>query len=255
MISIDIQQLSDEAKKERDRFEEERRITEKIWALKAQGKKCPKCFDEGYAIGWGNSYDLEEVSWVCECGALQRIKADEHRNKVSDRAMDSFKEIKPHHTAMLQVAKKFLRQDEHRWIYIGGAVGSGKTHLCEVLVKELFEKTKLTTKTEKWRDLAKRIKSDPMSDVTMLELKAVPILYIDDLFKSGGDKVTEADVNVAYDLIESRMNFGGYTIISSEYTIQSLKEIDKSVTSRIVQRAGEYIINISEGEGKDMRYQ
>jgi len=255
MISIDMQELSAKAKAEKEYFQEQRRITEKIWKLKAQDKQCKKCFDEGYAIGWANNYNLHEVAWVCECGALQRIKADEHRNQVRDRAMETFQEVKAHHTPMLQVAKNFLKQDKHKWIYVGGAVGSGKTHLCEVLVKELFEKTKLTTRTEKWRDIAKKIKSDPTSDVIMLELKAVPILYIDDLFKSGGDKVTEADVNIAYDIIEGRMNFGGYTILNSEYTIQSLKEIDKSITSRIVEKAGEFIINISEGEGKDMRYQ
>jgi DNA replication protein DnaC len=255
MISIDKQELSKEAKEEKQFFQEQRRLTEKIWKLKAQDKACKKCFDEGYAIDWANNYNLTEVAWVCECGALQRIKAEEHRDQVRDRAMDTFQEIKPHHNTMLQVAKKFLNQENQKWIYVGGAVGSGKTHLCEVLVKELFEKTKLTTRTEKWRDLAKRIKSDPTSEVLMLELKAVPILYIDDLFKSGGDKVTEADVNIAYDIIEGRMNFGGYTIINSEYTIQSLKEIDKSVTSRIVEKAGDFIINISEGEGKDVRYQ
>lgn len=254
MTDIQFQKETESAIKQRQHYLEERAYIRKIYELKAKGKNCQKCFDEGYAFKFANDYNAQEVAYPCSCGALQEQAAQAYREKVSDKPLNTFTEQLPHHRMMLQVAKRFISQRNQTWMYVGGAVGSGKTHLCESVVKELFEHLRLPTKTIKWREFTKKVKQDPSNDIPIMELISTPILYIDDFLKAGGDKVTEADINIAYDIIEGRLNKGSYTLFSSEYTIESLKQIDKSVASRIVSRTGEFIINISEGEGKDMRY-
>ena len=238
----------------------ERAYIEKMWSLRAKDKSCSQCFDTGYDERFAtdnlvSEYANRTVSYVCPCGALSQTFANEHRPFVPDRALDSFKTIKPHHHTMLKVAKRFMSQETDKWLYVGGAVGSGKTHLCEAVVKELFEKTRLPTKTIKWRDFAKKVKQDPTSDILIMELKNVPILYIDDFLKAGGDKVTEADINIAYDIIDGRLNTGRWTLLSSEYFLENVAQHDKSLASRIKQKANEFVIEITEGEGKDMRYE
>jgi DNA replication protein DnaC len=237
----------------------ERAYIEKMWSLRAKDKKCTKCFDTGYGERFADDNVVSEyanrvVSYICPCGALSNQIANEHRPHVVDRPFDSFKILKPHHEPMLKLAKRFVSQESEKWFFAGGAVGSGKTHLCEALVKELFEKTRLTTKSIKWREFAKKVKQDPTNDIPIMELKAVPILYIDDFLKAGGDKVTEADINIAYDIIDSRMGTGRWTIVSSEYTLDAISNIDKSVASRLAQMAANYTVNIK-GEGKDVRYE
>lgn len=255
MVTVSYEKESRAAREEREFNKRERAERRRLWELKGRGKKCQMCFDEGYAVDFADEYSASEIMWVCGCGALRRMQAEEYEKDVPQRPIDTFRVKKAHHGPMLDIAKKFINQEEKMWMFVGGAVGSGKTHLCEVVVKQLFDKHQREIQAVKWREISKKLKANPNEEALILELTSVPILYIDDLFKSGGDKITEADVTNAYDILEGRLKPGKWTIMSSEYTHQSIREIDESVASRIVEGAGQYIINISKGEDKDMRYE
>lgn len=76
----------------------------------------------------------------------------------------------------------------------------------------------------------------------MHPLKTVRALYIDDFLKGG---VTDADKNIAFDLLNARyINPDAITIISTELTIDRILSWDEAIGSRINQRAKDYMLNI-----------
>ena len=99
-----------------------------------------------------------------------------------------------------------------------------------------------------WRNEASRLKANVNESVygdMIKNLTEIPVLYIDDFFKGG---VTQGDINLAFELINDRYNSRKATIISSEKTINDLLNIDEAIGSRIVERSGEFITNITRKE-------
>ena len=77
------------------------------------------------------------------------------------------------------------------------------------------------------------------------ELFQVPVLYIDDFLKG---KVTDADMNLAFALINARCNRRrSRTIISSERSIAEIRKLDEATGSRIMQRAEDYTLSAPTG--------
>ena len=73
-------------------------------------------------------------------------------------------------------------------------------------------------------------------------LKTVRALYIDDFLKGS---VTEADKNIAFDLLNTRYaNPDAITIISTEWPIDKILSWDEAIGSRIAERAREYTMNL-----------
>ena len=105
-----------------------------------------------------------------------------------------------------------------------------------------------------------KIKDDNFNGGKLIEYyKDVDVLYIDDLFKTGkayGEEVqkpTAGDINLAFEIINSRVAQNKKTIISSESTIFELFDIDEAVAGRIKQMCGAYCISISKDAGKNYR--
>ena len=90
-------------------------------------------------------------------------------------------------------------------------------------------------------------------------LKTVPVLYIDDFFRTGNDEAgrkkapTQGDINVAFELINYRYNNNLVTILSSELTVDQILFFDEAVGSRIYQRTKEYHWDIAKDPHKNHR--
>ena len=77
------------------------------------------------------------------------------------------------------------------------------------------------------------------------EYKRVEVLYIDDFLK-GGD--TDADIRLAYEILNSRYNDRGLrTILSSEMTPEKLLRRDEALGGRIYERARGYVLQAPQG--------
>lgn len=79
--------------------------------------------------------------------------------------------------------------------------------------------------------------------------KTAQILYIDDLFKTGraadgSCNPTQADVRLAYEIIDYRYRCNLPTIISTERTPLGLLEIDQATGGRIKEMAGKNLFTI-----------
>lgn len=144
-------------------------------------------------------------------------------------------------------ATEYINNPNGNWFYMGGAVGTGKTHLCSAIAI-MFLKKNIAVRYMLWRDEVVHLKANITNgeeyERSINELKKAPVLYIDDFFKTAitdsGTKTrpTAAEISIAYEIINYRyMNKELLTIISSEYTIEQLMMIDEATASRIFDKS------------------
>jgi DNA replication protein DnaC len=144
--------------------------------------------------------------------------------------------------------------DEAKWFFIGGQVGSGKTHLCTSIAAH-YIKEGYDTQYMLWVEESKKLKAIVNEYYLYQEetkkYKDAPVLYIDDFLKTqNGEQPTKGDINVAFEILNHRlMNPEQITIVSSEKTLTDILTYDEATMSRIYQKAGKYKKNI----GKDMK--
>ena len=228
------------------------------------GYMCNICNNKGIIILAKEYYGIwQDVQRECECMKVRRnilnLKKSGLENVVKNFTFDRFKVDKPFQELMLNTAKSYVVNGGEKWLAFLGASGSGKTMLCSAVAVELLRRGK-ELKYMLWKDDSRKIKNDNFDgDGSLIEYyKSVEVLYIDDLFKSGkldGDfqRPTAGDINIAFEIINSRVAKNKVTIISSENTIDELFDIDEAIAGRIKQMCGEYCLNISKGEGKNYR--
>jgi DNA replication protein DnaC len=100
-------------------------------------------------------------------------------------------------------------------------------------------------------------------EAKMKELKEADVLYIDDLFKHGKDEHTgkmrtpsEPEVRRAFEIINHRYNNQNkITIISGEWTLFELNDIDQALAGRIAENTKEqgFCINLRPDFNKNWR--
>lgn len=95
-----------------------------------------------------------------------------------------------------------------------------------------------------WREMAPKLKAlvneRELYEAKMDKFKEADVLYIDDFFKGN---ITAADINLAFELLNSRYNSRSkITIISTERTVEDLIEIDEALGSRIYERSKGFYI-------------
>jgi DNA replication protein DnaC len=147
-----------------------------------------------------------------------------------------------------QAALDFIAADSG-WFFISGESGSGKTHICTAICRELIKHGSRVLFMP-WRDESTKLKAS-VNDREWYEnhiekLKAVPVLYIDDFWKSkrtdGTTKVTDADVSLAFEIINARYNNSALrTVISSEMPLDEIMDADSAIGWRIYERARGFV--------------
>lgn len=135
------------------------------------------------------------------------------------------------------------------WMYIGGNPGSGKTHICTAVCGELL-KANVEVVYMQWLSEARRLKAyvnEPDFEGMLDRFINCDVLYIDDLFKQtyrGTPILTDADVRIAFTVFNERYLQDKPTIISSEWSLESLLDADEGVFSRIYERCKGYTVTV-----------
>ncbi len=231
------------------------------------GYNCAICNNKGYIVKpqlYLNSYT--QVSVACKCAKIRKTIRALNRSGladvVHDYTFDKYKATEPWQASIVEKAKAFLQDcDNNNWFFFGGQSGSGKTHICTAIAVSLLKRGN-EVKYMLWRDEASRLKAmvndtDYVSEISYY--KTVDVLYIDDLFKTGRSEIqgrqrpTQADINLAFEILNRRLIQKKITIISSESTITDLIEFDESMAGRIKQRSGDYCLNIAPDRNKNYR--
>ena len=231
------------------------------------GYDCPDCKNRGFVsvvkeIDRGaNTNEFCEVQVFCHCkdirASIKRMQRSGLENVLERYTFDKYNAVDPWQKHIKETAQRFIGNGNV--FFIGGQTGAGKTHICTAITAEFLKQGKAAYYML-WADETARLKAIVMESVeyqaAMQKIKNVEVLYIDDFFKPVGDQrtPTAADVRLAYELINYRYNNAGLiTIISSERLIGEILDIDEATGGRLVEYAGEFMLNIGRDKARNYR--
>ena len=221
-------------------------------------KYCEKCNHTGLIV-WQDE-DGYAYAKQCECSIKvdfeRRIKKSGLLNLFSEYTFEKYEVKSKWQEVIKNRALDYIENHKHDWFYIGGQVGSGKSFICTAIVSKLVEKG-YDAYYFQWREDSTKLKMN-INDFEYYnnlldKYKNVKVLYIDDLFK-GTKQPTEADLRLAFDLINYRyINKDLITIISSEYIIDDIIDIDQAIGTRIYERSKNYNTKLAQNKEMNMR--
>lgn len=198
---------------------------------------CPECRNKGFiAVRAGQAISYRECGCMPKRRVMRRMHESGLDSIIRDYTFASYRAAEPWQADMLTRAQQYAAEPKGWW-YVCGTPGTGKTHLCTAICGALLKRGQ-DVRYMLWREDAPRLKAlitdAEVYEAEMQTLKDVGVLYIDDFFKGS---ITEADKNLAFELLNARYNRRAITIISSERTIEDVLDIDEGLGSRIHERA------------------
>ena len=237
------------------------------------GYDCPICKNKG--VNYRISPDTGSiVAAPCKCKAIRQARRTVQQSGLGDMlercTLDTYRADHPWQQKALQTAKAFLAEPEGNWLYVGGQVGAGKTHLCAAVTGELLRRG-FRSQYSMWRVEAQSLRTHVNDDAYrshIAELSRVPVLYIDDFLKvengeyqrprnEGHAAPTGAEIRIAIDLVNARYNLRStITIFSSEHLLKEVNVFDSALASRIAERCQKdrFLIGIRRSDDRNMRY-
>lgn len=225
---------------------------------------CPICGGDGYEI-------VDKAKWIVrECSCLQakrdreRIKASGLEGQLERMKFKTFKAENPFQAEMLRVVTSWTKETlagSNPWLYVGGAVGCGKTHLCTAACGMLLNQrrgVRYMLWTQHSRELRATINNLDVFDDLIYPWIHADVLYIDDLFKvkngeNGTADITPAELKVAFELLDSRYRQKKPTIISSEWFLAELIAQDEATFSRVYEMSKGFQVQIKRDKGRNWR--
>lgn len=241
------------------------------------GYDCPICLNRGdFLVVNDEGY---EFTRFCSCvktrQAMRNIEKSGLAGLMDSMTFEAFRANEGWQRSALDIAMRYakaLTTGSTPWLFFGGQPGSGKTHLCTAVCGEVLRSGK-AVRYLVWAEAIDRIKASRFDEEAMDELlepyKAVPVLYIDDLFKSayrarrdrnGGvssprPTPTDADVRICYEILNARYLRDLPTIVSCEWSLlDDLMDVDEATFSRVYQRAtAEFVCEISRHSDRNYR--
>lgn len=217
-----------------------------------QGYVCPKCINRGYIARLNADNDI--VLQECECMAIRRNKDKIRRSGLADtleaNTFDKFIDKTEWQKRAKFLAKKYADNPEG-WLIAFGQSGSGKTHLCTAVCNDLLNKG-YEVRYFMWREIVQKCNALKFKDIEfdryIDEIANAEVLYIDDFLKS-----KNPELDIAFQIINTRYIRNKLTIISSELLIEDIKALDTAIAGRINQKATVKIL-IKEEADRNYRF-
>lgn len=238
--------------------------------LDASEYDCPICKNRGHIchVDMCNGYTYTRYP-ECECMAIRRsiwrIKKSGLAGSVKRCTFEAFQARTDWQQRMRDIAEQYCSEGAQAgaWLFYGGAVGCGKTHICTAAAGRLMMERHMELYYMTWPGESTKIKAVVNDDEAYAEavgrLKNVPVLYIDDFFKPTKDRdgriqlPSGPDVRLAYEILNHRYIGRMPTIISSERYLSEIEDIDLAISSRISERARGYSMAIGRDKDKNFR--
>ncbi len=199
---------------------------------------------------------------------MERLKNSGVGEDFGTKRLDTFevegrsRQVVEAYRLAVQYVERFdtIRKEDCNWLAMVGQVGSGKTHLTIGIANELLARN-IGVVYMQYREAIPRIKQ-VITDETeysraMNRYKNAQVLVVDDLFKeavtrwNGEVRLTESDLRIIFELFNYRYFKRLPVIISSEYGIKPLLDLDEGLGSRIFEMCkGRFI----EFHGQELNY-
>ena len=226
--------------------------------VEPNGLECDLCGNKGYTAYLSDNDEI--IFKECECDLKRRVINEKNKEpsapKFGEHTLENFTANTIELKEMKDTIKDYIENGSEKggWVYLGGAVGVGKTHLANAVYDELLLKgykgkyINYFTLQKLSRDM-KSFNVETQTKATILYDNIInnKMLLIDDIFKNqerfdGGEALAWEIINARY-LDENLI-----TIITSEITPQELYSRDKSLFSRIYERCegNKYMLSIGE---------
>lgn len=193
---------------------------------------------------------------LCKCAGtritIKRLQKQGLFDIAQKKTLSNFQTDTDTREALKDIAVRFLEEKEPHWMILCGQSGAGKTHLCTATFVQLSFDRGLDGRYLLWPSDSRRMKAAAIdgNERYINDFKQCGFLYIDDLFKCKRDsEPTDADVRLAFDILDYRYNHKLPTIISSEMLLEEIRDLDVAIYRRIREMCGVYIGNI----GRDPR--
>ena len=225
---------------------------------------CQLCGNKGNVakVYYDERYDMVREGFTeCKCmkirGAIWKMKASGLEQAIATQRFENYTVEHEWQEAMKKTAMDYAK-DPSGWLFLGGQVGCGKTHLCTAVCRDLLRAGKAVIYMP-WQSEIVRLKACVMDSdeytKQINEFKNAEVLYIDDFFKPvAGQEATAADVRIAYELINHRYLSKMLTLISSERNITELANIDEAVGSRIYEMSKGHYQSIKRDASRNYRF-
>lgn len=234
------------------------------------GYNCPICRNKGESYIVRNGKNMKDkdgnpypfnypqmIAVPCEC---QQKRLSYQRNRFSGLPegydLEGFKIKTDWQQRIYDTAQRYLNNKAYKdgaWLYMGGAVGSGKTHIVTAVARELiYEKNVLYFNWTRDGGEMKRFAMDgDNANYTnrLYRCTAIDVLFIDDFLR--GRQATDADYKLAYEILNERYLDKKPTLFTSELMISEIT--DEAISSRIFERAAKYICSIAREDKRNIR--
>lgn len=220
------------------------------------GIECEKCGNHEYTFV---VRDGERYTRWCECKQVRdnylRIERSGLKKQMEHCTFASFQTPEPWQQTVKAMVMQFVKDANRGWLLLAGQSGCGKTHLCTAAAVK-FLKAGADTRYMRWVDesiyLKAVVNDESEYNKKLNKLKTCKVLCIDDFLKT--QKPTAADIKLAYDLLNYRYcDQDLITIISTEWGISDLMNIDEALGGRIYERTKKYRFEIEISKEKNWR--
>lgn len=224
------------------------------------GYDCPKCKNKGDTMFIQNGY---ETYRTCSCwtirNTIRRMEECGLGNLLSIYTFEKYEQTEDWQKDTYEKARTFVTSDKN-WFCMLGESGSGKSHICTAISRELL-KQGMDLKYMMWIDDSTALKqaiTDGDKYAQMIkEYKDAQALYIDDFFKNDP---SPADIKLANEILNYRYNKARMdkskrwvTMLSSERTLDQLLSYDKALAGRIFEMTKPNNIIMLSGLDKNYR--
>lgn len=227
------------------------------------GWNCQTCKNRGYVAvideGGETFHTVACRDCVTKRACILKMEKSGLRDVIKNYTFDKFIADTPWRTRMKTVAEEYANAPDGKWLAFCGQGGTGKTHLCTAVCRKFLLDNRQVVYMP-WRDDVAIIKSyeNADRDAKLLVAKNAEILYIDDFLKAGAAidgtaRPTGLELAIAFEIINFRYINRLVTVISSEYTLGEISDMDEAIGGRIAEMCDGNVISVERDASKNYR--
>ena len=241
------------------------RIKDENYKPSSKKYACELCKDSGVIVITDDGEEIPALDAVgmyykytkpCKCVLEKQLQESLKRTgldieEYQSKNFETFKRDTEEANKMYKLAQDFLKDEHATGIGFFGKSGTGKTHICIAICNELLKKGVIHKYFNYRRDIQVLIAcrfNEETYNKKLSEWMNVNVLYIDDFLKLAKNKdgtYNVQELQISYDIINTRYINKKKTILSSELSVSDIKNVDEAIGSRIFEMIDPYGIKLT----------